>query len=137
MLKEDNNALEEVVVVGYGTQKKATLTGFYRTGERQDVGKPCGDQCRSGLAGTNTGSGGDAFVRPSGNEDLKFQIRGATSVNGGEPLVIIDGVPALNGYSFQNMNSDVLKTQCPERRCRLYLWCESRQWCNPGYHQKR
>ncbi|MFQ9914328.1 MAG: TonB-dependent receptor plug domain-containing protein [Bacteroides ovatus] len=33
-------------------------------------------------------------------------MRGATSVNGAKPLVIIDGVPALNGYSFQNMNSD-------------------------------
>ena len=41
-----------------------------------------------------------------GNEGLNFQIRGATSVNGGSPLIVIDGVPALNASAFQNLNPD-------------------------------
>lgn len=41
-----------------------------------------------------------------GNEGLNFQIRGLTSVNGGSPLIIVDGVPVLNSESFQNLNSD-------------------------------
>lgn len=45
-----------------------------------------------------------------GNEDISFQIRGTTSVNGGSPLIIIDGVPALNNQSFQNMNSDDIES---------------------------
>ena len=45
-----------------------------------------------------------------GNEKMNFQIRGATSVNGGSPLIVIDGVPTLNDVSFQNMNSDDIES---------------------------
>ena len=45
-----------------------------------------------------------------GNEGLNFQIRGATSVNGGKVLIIVDGVPTLNDASFQNLNPDDIES---------------------------
>lgn len=106
VLKEDNNALEEVVVVGYGTQKKATLTGSIEQVSGKTLESRAVTNVGLALQGQTPGLAVTRSSARPGNEDLKFQIRGATSVNGGEPLVIIDGVPALNGYSFQNMNSD-------------------------------
>lgn len=109
-LKEDNNALEEVVVVGYGTQKKATLTGAI---------EQVGSQVLESRAITNVGAAlqgatpGLVVTRSSsrpGNEGLKFQIRGLTSVNGGSPLIVIDGVPALNDVAFQNLNPDDIES---------------------------
>ena len=105
-LKEDNNALEEVVVVGYGTQKKATLTGSIEQVSGKALESRAVTNVGLALQGQTPGLAVTRSSARPGNEDLKFQIRGATSVNGGDPLVIIDGVPALNGYSFQNMNSD-------------------------------
>lgn len=105
-LKEDNNALEEVVVVGYGTQKKATLTGSIEQVSGKALDSRAVTNVGLALQGQTPGLAVTRSSARPGNEDLKFQIRGATSVNGGEPLIIIDGVPALNGQSFQNMNSD-------------------------------
>lgn len=110
MLKEDNNALEEVVVVGYGTQKKATLTGSIEQVSGKALESRAVTNVGLALQGQTPGLAVTRSSARPGNEDLKFQIRGATSVNGGEPLVIIDGVPALNGQSFQNMNSDDIES---------------------------
>ena len=105
-LKEDNNALEEVVVVGYGTQKKATLTGSIEQVSSKALDSRAVTNVGLALQGQTPGLTVTRTSPRPGNEDLKFQIRGVTSVNGGDPLVVIDGVPALNGQSFQNMNSD-------------------------------
>ncbi len=105
-LTDNSQSLNELVVVGYGVQKKATLSGSIET-----VGK----EALQSRAITNVGlalqgqTPGLVVTRSSprpGNEGLAFQIRGATSVNGGSPLIIIDGVPALNGSAFQNLNMD-------------------------------
>lgn len=109
-LKEDTEVLDEVVVVGYGVQKKTTLTGAI---------DQVGGEVLESRAVTNVGlalqgqTPGLTVTRSSsrpGNEGLNFQIRGATSVNGGSPLIVIDGVPAVNATSFQNMNSDDIET---------------------------
>lgn len=99
-------SLDEVVVVGYGTRKKETLTGAIETVSAevftgQAVASPgLALQGRTpGLVVTRNSS------RP-GDEDLDFLIRGATSINGISPLIVIDGVPALNNDSFNNMNAN-------------------------------
>ena len=96
--------LEEVVVVGYGTAKKETLTGSVEQVKAEAfedlaVGSPAlALQGRTpGLVVTRTSS------RP-GNEDINFLIRGASSINGIDPLIVIDGVPAINARSFYDMN---------------------------------
>ena len=105
-MEADISSLNEVVVVGYGTQKKSVVTAAveqisskaFQDRAVTNVGLALQGQT-PGLVVTRTSP------RP-GNEGLNFQIRGATSVNGGNPLIVIDGVPALNSYAFQNMNPD-------------------------------
>ena len=123
VLKEDNNALEEVVVVGYGTQKKATLTGAVEQVTSKALESRAITNVGAALQGQTPGLTVTRSSSRPGNEGPNFQIRGATSVNGGSPLIIVDGVPAINGTSFQNLNTDDI--ECSERRCSIHLWCES------------
>jgi len=109
-LKDSNDVLEELVVVGYGKQKKATLTGAVETVD----GKVFQDRAVTNVGLALQGqSPGLVVTRSSprpGNEGLAFRIRGNSSVNGSDPLIILDGVPVLNSYSFQNMNSDDIES---------------------------
>lgn len=109
-LKASTSSLNEVVVVGYGAQKKATLTGAVeqvssKVFESRAVTNPAlalqGET--PGLVVTRTSS------RP-GNEGIALQIRGATSVNGGSPLIVIDGIPAATNNSFLTMNPDDIES---------------------------
>lgn len=110
VLKEDNNALEEVVVVGYGTQKKATLTGAVEQVTSKALESRAITNVGAALQGQTPGLTVTRSSSRPGNEGLNFQIRGATSVNGGSPLIIVDGVPAINGTSFQNLNTDDIES---------------------------
>ncbi|MDO4181982.1 MAG: carboxypeptidase-like regulatory domain-containing protein, partial [Bacteroidales bacterium] len=107
-LKEDTEVLDEVVVVGYGTQKKATLTGA--------VASVGGDVLESrpisntavGLQGQIPGLTITRTTARPGNEDMSIQLRGASSINSVEPLIIIDGVPAISNTEFSSLNpSDI------------------------------
>jgi TonB-linked SusC/RagA family outer membrane protein len=106
----DVSSLEEVVVVGYGTQKKATLTGAVEVVSSKAFEDRAVTNVGLALQGQTPGLLVTRSSSRPGNEGINFQIRGATSVNGGEPLVVIDGVPALNFYSFQNMNADDIES---------------------------
>lgn len=110
VLKEDNNALEEVVVVGYGTQKKATLTGAVEQISGQVLESRAITNVGAALQGATPGLVVTRLSSRPGNEGLNFQIRGATSVNGGKPLIIVDGIPVLNDVSFQNLNTDDIES---------------------------
>ena len=110
VLKEDSELLDEVVVVGYGTQKKATLTGSIEQVNSKALESRAVTNVGLALQGQTPGLVVNRTSSRPGNEGLAFQIRGATSVNGGSPLVIIDGVPAVNASSFQNMNSDDIES---------------------------
>ncbi|MCG1037460.1 SusC/RagA family TonB-linked outer membrane protein [Polaribacter sargassicola] len=109
-LKPDATTLDEIVVVGYGTAKKETLTGSVeqvsaKAFEDLAVGSPAlALQGRSpGLVITRSSS------RP-GNEGINFLVRGASSVNGITPLIVIDGIPAINTSSFTDMNPNDIES---------------------------
>ena len=105
VLKEDSEVLEEVVVVGMGTQKRNTITAAVAT-VNQDaiVNRPVTDltsALQGNVAGLNFAS--DASADGVGGEmgaEIKFNIRGIGSINGGEPYVLVDGVE----QSMQNVN---------------------------------
>jgi len=109
-LKADVSALNEVVVVAYGTQKKSTVSGAIETVSAKAFQDRAVTNVGLALQGQTPGLVVTRSSSRPGNEGINFQIRGATSVNGGEPLVVIDGVPALNFYSFQNMNADDIES---------------------------
>jgi TonB-linked SusC/RagA family outer membrane protein len=97
-LAASNNALNEVVVVGYATQKKVTLTGAVSNIKSSDIANlPVGgaDQILQGKAAgvtvtQQTGAPGDA---------INIRIRGIGTINNNDPLYVIDGVPTTNGIN--------------------------------------
>lgn len=109
-LSEDNKALDEVVVVGYGTQRKATLTGAIETVNGAALESRAITNVGAALQGQTPGLVVTRSSSRPGNEGLNFTIRGATSVNGGSPLIVIDGVPAMDNAAFNNLNSDDIET---------------------------
>ena len=90
-LKEDTQELSEVVVVGYGSQKKENLTGAIATVDAKVLESRPLTTIGQGLQGVipnlniTTSNG-----RPGSGSS--FNIRGYTSLNGGSPLVLVDGV---------------------------------------------
>ena len=90
-LKEDSQTLEEVVVVGFGSQKKVNLTGSVSQVKMDDVlGERPVTNVKNALQGSMPGlmvSGG-----ASPGEAKSFNIRGTVSINGMNPLVLIDNV---------------------------------------------
>lgn len=94
-MKETANALDEVVVVGYGQQKKVNLTGSVASVNMDKISdtRPITNvsQALAGLAsGVNVTSGNNQ----PGNDNATIRVRGVGTLNDASPLVIIDGVEA-------------------------------------------
>lgn len=91
LLKEDTQALEEVVVVGYGVQKKANLSGSVGVVKNEVLQNRPITNVGSALQGTVANLN---ITNQSGaaNSSPEINIRGFTSINGGSPLIIIDGI---------------------------------------------
>lgn len=106
LLSATEGKMDEVVVVGYGTQKKASLTGAVEQVSGKVFESRAVTNVGLALQGQTPGLTVTRSSPRPGNEGVAFQIRGATSVNGGSPLIVIDGVPALHGSALQQMNPD-------------------------------
>lgn len=90
-MSEDAKALEEVVVVGYGSQKKVNLTGSIGKVDSKVLESRPITSTTSALQGTIpnlqiTNSSGEP------GQSASINVRGTTSINGGSPLVLVDGV---------------------------------------------
>lgn len=120
-LKEDNEMLEEVVVVGFATQKKVNLTGSVGTATAKDIeARPVANAVQAlqgvipGLNISNSGNGGEL------NATKSIDVRGTGTVgkdasgnafSSGSPLILIDGMEGdLNSINPQDIeNISVLK----------------------------
>lgn len=108
VMRPSENALTEVVVVGYGTQKKVNLTGSVSSVSSADIeNRPItqASQAIAGLAGGVTVSQGAG--RP-GNDEASIRIRGVGTFSGAgnDPLVLIDGLAAsINDIDPNNIQS--------------------------------
>ena len=111
VLKEDTEVLEEVVVVGYGVQKKSDLTGSIAQVNEKDLQKTPAPSLGSALEGRAAGLQVTGSGAPGSNVSLN--IRGIGSINNSQPLIVIDGVPTdvpLNMINMDDVASvDVLK----------------------------
>ena len=120
-LEEDKQTLEEVVVVGYGSQKKAHLTGSIATVEMDDIQDLANGGLATSLSGLVNGlsvSGGDA--RPG--ENARLSIRDVNSLGeigstAQQPLFVIDGYIYPNdvkvGNSYQNLGAEAFNNLDP------------------------
>lgn len=110
-LKEDNEVLEEVVVVGYGVQKKKLVTGATVQVKGDDVAKM---NTTSALGALQSQTPGVNITASNGQpgEGFKVNIRGLGTVGNSEPLYVIDGVAGgdINSLNPADIESiDVLK----------------------------
>lgn len=107
----DVGALEEVVVVAYGTQKKITATGSIETVTAKSFENRAVTNPILALQGETPGLVVTRSSSRPGREGINLQVRGATSINGGSPLVVIDGTPSIGGtFAFDNMNPDDIQS---------------------------
>lgn len=90
-LTEDTQLLDEVVVVGYGTQKKVNLTGSVSVVSGEDLADRPVVSAASALQGADP-SLNISFGTGSPASGYNVNIRGVMSVNGGNPLILVDGV---------------------------------------------
>ena len=110
-IEEDNNSLEEVVVVGYGVQKKKLVTGATVQVKGDDIAKLSTTDAFTALQGQTPGV---MILQNSGQagEGYKVNIRGIGTTGNSDPLYVIDGVAggSLNDLNPSDIESiDVLK----------------------------
>ena len=101
-LAEDSEVLEEVVVTGYTTQRKADLTGAVSAVSAKDLEKQQENNPMKALQGKVPGMNITADGSPSGAAMVR--IRGIGTLNDNDPLYIIDGVPTKSGMHELNPN---------------------------------
>ena len=111
IMHEDTEVLDEVVVVGYGTQKKESLTGSVTVVD-QKLFKDKGTVANplSAMQGQVPGLRITRSSAAPGEEGWGVSIRGSVSKNKVEPLLIIDGVPASGVSEMAQLNADDIET---------------------------
>ena len=103
VLREDDKLLEDVVVVGYGVQKKSVVTAAIAKVSAEDLAGKAPvrmDNALKGLAAgvnvtSNSGQPGEAS---------RVRVRGTGTINNSDPLYIVDGMPIGGGLDFVNPN---------------------------------
>lgn len=107
VLVEDQTDLDEVVVIGYGTQKKSDLTGAVMRVDAESFQNQNVTQLSEMLTGTVAGFNANQGTSASGGSSL--EVRGPTSLSAGtSPLIVLDGV-IFNG-SLQDINPNDIET---------------------------
>ena len=110
-MRSDDKVLDEVVVVGYGVQKKANLTGSVASLQAEALEARPVASVSAALAGTMPGVTTIQNSGAPGAQTGTITIRGKNSINAASPLVIVDGVPgSMNSIDPQDIESiSVLK----------------------------
>ena len=103
IIKEDTMILDDVVVIGYGVQKKSVVTASIAKVDAEDLGATAPlrvDNALKGLAaGVNvTSSSGQPGAA------ARIRIRGTGTINNSDPLYIVDGMPIEGGIDYLNPN---------------------------------
>ena len=102
ILSEDTQKLDEVVIVGYGVQKKKDLTGAVSVLEIDDLKDTPVSSVDQMMQGKLSGVNVMPDNMPGGG--VAVRIRGFSTIRNNDPLYIIDGVPIEGGMNFLNPN---------------------------------
>lgn len=98
--------LDDVVVVGYGTQRKSDLTGSVSTVEAEELNKVSNSDVSQLLQGRTAGVTVTADGQPGAGANVR--IRGVSTFGDSQPLYIVDGVPV--GTSIRDFNPNDIET---------------------------
>jgi len=106
-LEEDSEGLDEVVVVGYGTQEKRKLTGAISSLDAQAISQNINADPVTSLQGQ---AAGVQVTQSSGQPGgaIRVRVRGSASLlSGGDPLVVVDGIPIITSSFGTNPNDGI------------------------------
>lgn len=106
-LEENSEILNDVVVVGYGVQKKATLSGAVTSVKGEDLVKAPVTNVSNGLAGRLPGVFAISNTAEPGYDGSTIRIRGVNTFGNAEPLVVVDGVP---GRSLERIDPSTIES---------------------------
>lgn len=106
-LEESTEALDELVVVGYGVQKKATLTGSVSSVTGTDIKKVSSANLTNSLAGKTAGIIANTRSGEPGEDGATFTIRGKGTLGDTSPLIVVDGIA---DRSFSRLNPDDIES---------------------------
>ncbi len=101
-LQEEVTALSEIVIVGYSTQTRASVTGSVSTVNSASLENEVAANPIQRLQGKAAGVNIQASHNPGG--DAEINIRGMGTINNNQPLLVVDGVPTKFGFSQINPN---------------------------------
>lgn len=103
-LTEDSKALDEVVVIGYGTQKKVNLTGSVAAVKIDEtIASRSITNVSSSLSGLVPGLVVSQSTGFAGGDGASLKVRGLGSINNSDPLIVVDGMPDVD-INRINMN---------------------------------
>ena len=108
-MAEDTKAIDEVVVMGYGSQRKVTLTGSVATTSGEALVKSSSVNLSQGLAGRISGVIVNNRSGEPGKDDAVMYIRGRSTLGDNSPLIIIDGI-AGRGDEFSRLSGDEIES---------------------------
>lgn len=107
LLGEDSQALEELVVIGYGVQKKATLSGAVSNVSGSDLSKTPVTNVSQSIAGRLPGVVAVSNTAEPGYDGATIRIRGVNTFGDSSPLIVVDGVP---GRSLDRIDPSTIET---------------------------
>ena len=101
LLEESGELLDEVIVVGYGVQKKSVVTASIAKVSAEDLGSTAPVRVDNALKGL---AAGVTVTSASGQPGAaaKIRIRGIGTINNSDPLYIVDGMPIEGGLDYLN-----------------------------------
>ena len=105
-LGESAADLDEVVVIGYGTQKRVNLTGSISTVKATDIVKNSTQSVSSALSGRLAGVTTIQSSGEPGSSSSSINIRGLSSLGSNTPLILVDGIPR----SLDNVNANDIES---------------------------
>lgn len=109
VLKEDSQAIDEVVVIGYGTVKKSNLSGAVSSVSSKDLKKLPAATLSQALQGNAPGLYSQQKDREPGS-GVSLNIRGNSSFTGGDPLFIVDGFPIASDGGVDAINPNDIES---------------------------
>ena len=100
-LKDDSKMMDDVVVIGYGTQKKSVVTAAIAKVSADDLGSTAPVRVDNALKGL---AAGVQVTSSSGQPGAasRIRVRGTGTINNSDPLYIVDGMPIEGGIDYLN-----------------------------------
>ena len=134
-LREDAQTLQDVVVIGYGVQKKSVVTAAIAKVSADDLEGKTRLRADDALKGLAAGVNVTSANGQPGSQSM-IRVRGTGTINDTNPLYIVDGMPIEGGIDFVNPIRH-REYRGAEGCCfGCHLWCTCCQRCGTGDHQE-